>query len=193
MTSKRINVRTSILIAIILVAAFTRLIPHMTNFSPFGAIALFGAAYFYKKWQAFIIPLVATWLSDLFINNTIYAHNYNSFTWFYEGFYWQYFSYLLIAAYGLFMFKKVNVSNVVFGAIGSTAIFFIVTNFGSWIGNTMYPQNFGGLMSSYVAGIPFLKGTLFSNLLYTPVLFGSFAFFQQQFSLNSQKTEASLA
>jgi hypothetical protein len=91
------------------------------------------------------------------------------------------------------MFKKVNVSNVVFGAIGSTAIFFIVTNFGSWIGNTMYPQNFGGLMSSYVAGIPFLKGTLFSNLLYTPVLFGSFAFFQQQFSLNSQKTEASLA
>jgi hypothetical protein len=192
MTSKKINLRTSILVAIIFLAAFSRLIPHMTNFSPFGAIALFGAAYFYKKWQAFIIPLVATWLSDLFINNTIYAHNYHSFTWFYEGFYWQYMSYLLIAVYGLFLFKKVNVSNVIFGSIGSTAIFFIITNFGSWIGNTMYPQNFGGLMTSYIAGIPYLKGTLFSNLMYTAVLFGFFAYFQKQFSLNSNAIEARL-
>jgi hypothetical protein len=193
MTSKKINLRTSILVAIIFLAAFSRIIPHMTNFSPFGAIALFGAAYFYKKWQAFIIPLVATWLSDLFINNTIYAHNYNSFTWFYEGYYWQYMSYLLIAVYGLFVFKKVNVSNVIFGAIGSTAIFFIITNFGSWIGNTMYPQNFGGLMTSYIAGIPYLKGTLFSNLMYTAVLFGFFAYFQKQFSLKHNTIEARLA
>ncbi len=193
MTSNKINLRTSILIAIIFVAALSRLVPHMTNFSPFGAIALFGAAYFYKKWQAFFIPLVATWFSDLIINNTIYAHSYTSFTWFYEGFYWQYISYLLIAAFGLFIIKKVKMSNVILGALGSTFIFFIITNFGSWIGNAMYPQNFGGLVTSYIAGIPYLKGTLLSNMLYSGVLFGSFAYFQKQFSLNITAIEAKLA
>ncbi len=49
MTTNKINLRTGILIVIILLAAFSRLIPHMPNFSPLGAIGLFGAAHFTKK------------------------------------------------------------------------------------------------------------------------------------------------
>jgi hypothetical protein len=49
MEQKKINLRFSVLCAMILLAAFSRIIPHMPNFSPLGAIGLFGAAYFAKK------------------------------------------------------------------------------------------------------------------------------------------------
>jgi hypothetical protein len=146
----------------------------MHNFSPLGAIGLFGAAYFTKKWYAIIIPISATWLSDLFINNVIYAKYYPTFTWFYEGFYWQYGSYLLIAIIGFLIFKKVTVGRVVVGALASSIIFFVVSNFGCWIGNTFYSQSFAGLTTCYAAGIPFLKGTLLGDLCYSGALFGSF-------------------
>lgn len=54
-------------------AAISRLVPHMFNFAPMSAMGLFGAAYFTRKWQAFFIPVAATWLSDLYLNNVVYA------------------------------------------------------------------------------------------------------------------------
>ncbi len=180
---KQVNLRFSVLAVIIVLAAFSRLIPHMPNFSPLGAIGLFGAAYFTKKWQAFLIPIAATWISDLFINNVIYAQYYPSFTWFYEGFYWQYGSYALITFAGLLIFKKINTPRILAGALTATALFFLITNFGCFPGTPSYPQNFGGLMACYAAGIPFLKGTLLGDLFYSGVLFGSYALLQQRYPI----------
>ena len=56
---RKLNLQTGILSIIILLAAFTRIMPHPPNFSPMAAIGLFGAAHFAKKWQAFFIPLIA--------------------------------------------------------------------------------------------------------------------------------------
>jgi hypothetical protein len=163
----------------VLIAAFSRMIPHMQNFSPLGAIGLFGAAHLTKKWQAFLVPIAATWLSDLFINNVIYAKYYPHFTWFYEGFYWQYASYLVIIVAAIFIFNKtVTTQKVIVAALSSTAIFFLISNAGCWFANPVYPQNFGGLISCYAAGVPFLKGTLLGDLFYSGVLFGSFYFAQ---------------
>jgi hypothetical protein len=181
MTEQKINLRFSLLTALILLCAFSRIIPHIPNFSPLGAIGLFGAAHFSKKWQAFLIPIAATWLSDLFINNVIYAQFYPKFTWFYEGFYWQYGSYLIITLTGLGILNKINIPKVLTGTLASTAIFFLVSNFGCWIGSTTYPQNLGGLITCYAAGIPFLKGTLLGDLFYSGVLFGTFALAQYKF------------
>ena len=55
---KKLNLQTGIISIIILLAAFTRIMPHPPNFSPMAAIGLFGAAHFAKKWQAFLIPLI---------------------------------------------------------------------------------------------------------------------------------------
>lgn len=174
----KINFRFSVLTGIILLAAFSRIIPHPANFSPLGAIALFGAAHFSKKWQVLLIPIAATWLSDLFINNVIYAEYYSQFTWFYDGFYWQYLSYIFIALIAMPIFKKVTKERVLLGALASTFIFFLISNVGCFVGNSYYPQNFMGLMNCYVAGIPFIKGTLLGDLFYSAVLFGGFAFAQ---------------
>ena len=189
-THQKINLRTGVLLLIILVAASSRMLPHLPNFSPLAAISLFGAAYFHKKWQLFLIPLAATWLSDLFLNNYVYAEYYASFTWFYPGFYWQYGSYLLIIVMSIFLFKKLNVNRIIGGALLATAIFFLLSNFGVWIGSKSYPQNLTGLLACYAAGIPFLKGTLLGNLVYTGLLFGTFSLLQQNIpSLNVGERE----
>ena len=177
---QKLNLRFGVLTLLILLAAFSRIIPHPLNFSPLGAIGLFGAAYFSKKWQALLVPIAATWLSDLFINNVIYGQYYPSFTWFASGFYWQYGTYLLITIIGFLLFKsKVNVPRIFAGSLISTALFFLITNFACWPGSTTYTQDFNGLMTCYVAGVPFLQGTLLGDLFYSGVLFGVFALLQQ--------------
>jgi hypothetical protein len=178
-STEKINIRFTVLCGMILLAAFSRIIPHMPNFSPLGAIGLFGAAHFQKKWQAFLIPIAATWLSDLFINNVIYGQYYPKFTWFYEGFYWIYGTYALIVLAGILIFRKITVQRIIIGSLVSTAIFFLITNFMCWPGTT-YPQNFNGLMTCYAAGLPFLKGTFLGDLFYSGVLFGGFAWAQRQ-------------
>ena len=59
--------RAMLLIAMILGAAALRLVPHPSNFTPIGALALFAGAQFDEKRWAFIVPLAAMFLSDLVI------------------------------------------------------------------------------------------------------------------------------
>lgn len=179
-SSNKIYLRAGVVFAMIFAVAFSRFLSPIHNFSPLGAVGLFGAAYFAKKWQAFLIPIAVIFLSDLFINNVVLHQYYPEFTWFYEGFYWQYGSYLLITLMGIFLFKKINTSRVLAGALLSTVLFFVISNFGSWATGVMYPKTLDGLVASYIAGIPFIKGTLMGTLFYSALMFGSFSLAQTQ-------------
>ena len=180
---KKLNLQTGVVSIIILLAAFTRIMPHPPNFSPMAAIGLFGAAHFAKKWQAFFIPLIGIWVSDLVINNYVYSSSSSNFVWFYSGFYWQYISYILIIFAGLFIFNRgISLTKTVGGMISSSGIFFLVSNFGVWAGGTMYPKNFGGLITCYAAGVPFIHNTIISDVLFTTVLFGTYYLLQVEYS-----------
>ena len=181
MMSEKIDVRFGVIAAMILTAAFCRLIPHPPNFAPIGAMALFGAAHYKSKWAAFGVPLLALWLSDLVVVNVLYAGYYKSFTLFYGGFYWVYGAIALTTVLGFLMLKKINFGTVAGSAIAASLLFFIITNFGSWPGNSLYSQDLNGLIACYVAGIPFFGGTLAGNLFYAAVLFGGFALAQKRF------------
>ncbi|MFN3920557.1 MAG: DUF6580 family putative transport protein, partial [Methylohalobius sp.] len=61
------RLRFLVLVGMILVAAASRLIPHPPNFTPIGAMALFGGACFADRHAAFAVPLAGMWLSDLMI------------------------------------------------------------------------------------------------------------------------------
>ena len=180
---KKLNLQTGVLSIIILLAAFTRIMPHPPNFSPMAAIGLFGAAHFAKKWQAFFIPLIGIWVSDLVINNYVYSSSSSNFVWFYSGFYWQYISYILIIFAGLFIFNRgISLTKTFGGMISSSGIFFLVSNFGVWAGGIMYPKNFGGLITCYAAGVPFIHNTIISDVLFTTVLFGTYYLLQVEYS-----------
>lgn len=173
---KKLDLKFLFITGLILLAVISRLIPHEYNLSPFGAIGLFGAAWFTKKWQAFVIPMAATFLSDLYLNNVVYKSMNPEFTIFYQGAYWQYLAYITIIAVGFLLLRnKVNVPRVFAGAISATIIFFIISNFGVWASGTMYPKTFAGLMTCYEMAVPFIKGTLIGDLVYSGVLFGAYA------------------
>ncbi len=174
--SEKLIKRTGILSIMILLAALSRLLPHPHNFTPIGALALFGAAHFHRKELAFAIPFIAMWISDLLLNNLIYAKAYPEF---YTGFMfmgslWVYAAFFGIVLLGFWLLKKVNVSNLFIASISASVLFFLVTNFGSFIIDPMYPKNFVGLISAYTMGIPFFWNTLLGDLFFSGVLFGAF-------------------
>src|SRR6056300_888924 len=104
-----IDVQTIGVSLIVLVVSFLRIIPHIQNFSPIIALAIFGGLQYKSKSLSYIIPILSLWVSDLLLNNFIYSTHSNNFNFFYEGFYWQYISYLVIIFLSLnFNKRKIN-------------------------------------------------------------------------------------
>ena len=178
MTNNKLQLLFSALI--ILLIAGSRLIPHTENFVPVFAMILFASVHLKNKFQAIAISMGALWMSDLYINNWgRYAEYHNEFVLFSSPF--NYLSYLLIALIGFKLFQNTISIKKVFGSsliVG--VVFFIVSNFGVWISGTLYPMTFDGLITCYIAAIPFFRSTLTSNILFSFVLFGGYYALQNQ-------------
>lgn len=180
--NKKIELKFGALIGIIIIIALSRLIPNMPNFSPMAAIALFCGAHFDKFWKGIAVTLFATLISDIVLNNTIYASMNTGFTVFYDGFIWQYLAYAAIAFLGSKIFTSINKTKVLGGSLATTLVFFTISNFGAWISLPFYSKDIAGLLSAYTAGIPFIKNTLISDLLYSSILFGGYYLLQNRFA-----------
>ncbi len=154
--------RTKLLIGMILAAAAMRLLPHPSNFTPIGALALFAGAQFDDKRWAFIVPLAAMFLSDLVL-----------------GFHGQmpitYAAFAVIVAMGFWLKEKKGVMNVTGTSAAAATFFFVVSNFGVWAFDGLYPLTLQGLIACYVAAIPFFQNWLVATLVYAALLFGGFA------------------
>ena len=108
-----------------------------------------------NKWISIAVPLTAMLIADLFIGFHPYI------LWVYGA----------IALSTLFSFtlKKFGRMYIQLGimAVLSSLIFFIITNFAVWLVWNFYPKTFDGLILCYLAGLPFLRNTLMSTILYT--------------------------
>ncbi len=161
-------------LALIALAALTRLLPHPHNFTPIGAIALFGAAYFNRQWLMLAVPFAALFLTDLFINNVIYRELYGGqFTLITSWWIYAAFAMVMLAGFGL-LSKKVSGIRVLGASLSASAIFFLVTNFSVWAESGMYPKTAAGLAACYTAGIPFLGNTVMGDLFFSAAMFGVF-------------------
>lgn len=160
---KEFNIEQTIAVgALILLAAATRFLPHPANFTAIGAMALFGTARLQDKRLAFVLPIAAMLLSDLFI-----PFGYNPSV---------YLSFVLIALLGSSLRNTKNVLPIAGASIASSLIFYIITNFAVWMGDNgvMYSRSIDGLWMSYTAAIPFFWNGLAGDLFFTGVLFGSY-------------------
>ena len=183
MEKSKLNLRIAILAAIVLVAALSRLLPHPNNVTPVGAMALFGGAYFVKRWQSVLLPFVALWLSDLVLNNVVYKAYNPTFTLISAHSYWTYGAFALMVVLGWVLLKKVKTANVVVASVIGSTLFFLITNFGAWYADpfNMYPKTIDGLAASYTLGLPYFLNTLIGDLVWCAVLFGGFEWAQQRF------------
>ena len=163
-----------IALLLLILAAMTRLLPHPPNFTPLGAIGLFGAAYLQRRWLAIFIPFAALFLTDLFLNNVIYSAYFSGFTWITSIY--IYLAMGLVVLIGWAALKQsVSMKRVVASSLGASIVFFLVSNFGTWAQSALYPKTAAGLMACYTAGLPFFGNTILGDLVFSAVLFGGFA------------------
>jgi hypothetical protein len=170
-----------VLCGLVVGAAIMRIVPHPDNFSPISAIALFGGAYFSRKSLALVVPFLALWASDLYLNNVIYAQYFEGFTWYTSL--WIYVAFALAMLLGTGLLQKVTPTKVFFTSLAASLLFFLVTNFDVWINSGMYAKNMAGLMACYTAALPFFQQTLAGDLFYTSVLFGIFEWAKNRLSI----------
>lgn len=181
--TEKINIRFLTLSLLVLLAACSRLLPHPPNFTPIAAMSLFGAAYFGKKYFAFLIPVLGLWFSDILLNNTLYAAYFDGFSWGSSFFVWNVIAIVAILGVGSLIIKKVNVTSVIGASLSASVVFFLISNFGVWASGTMYPLNVGGLLGCYMAGIPFFLNTIIGDLFYCTALFGTFELVKSQWGV----------
>lgn len=147
-------------LVIIAFAVVLRLLPHLPNVAPIAAMALFGGVYLNKKY-ALIVPVIALFVSDIFLG-------------FYPDMAFVYGSFLLTGLIGLWLRQRKSFRNIILASIGSSMLFFLITNFGVWLMGTMYDKTLSGLFEAYLMGLPFFRNTLLGDFGYVALFFGSY-------------------
>jgi len=169
-------------LSLILIAIFTRFIPHPPNFTPITAIALFSGFAFRNRFKPFLIPILAMFISDLIIglHSTIWA---------------VYLSFLLIVFLGFILRKGFNFYKLFFLTTLSSFLFYLITNFAVWLTSGMYSHTIDGLIQCYTLGLPFYKTTslemfgwaFLGDVFYSFSLFGAYKL-AEKFFLEEQPT-----
>jgi hypothetical protein len=135
------------------------------GFTPVGASLLFFGARMPRKY--FWVPVALLIGSDLFLNYQVY---HLPLTWD-QTIVWAW--YAAACGLGMLLSNRVKPLYVAGAALASSVSFFLISNFAVWLaGYIVYPKTFAGLISCYVAAIPFFQRGLASDLFFSAVFFG---------------------
>jgi hypothetical protein len=141
----------------------------LSNFAPLAAIALCSAIYFPKKYK-FIVPFAALLVSDLILD-------------FYYGasladplILCRYAAFGLVGLLGLTISRRASLKTIIPATLAGSTLFYLITNFFSWLIDPGYAKNFAGLIQSLTVGLPqyaatptwiFFRNSLVSDLFFT--------------------------
>ncbi|MDX2190706.1 MAG: DUF6580 family putative transport protein [Bacteroidota bacterium] len=164
----KIEFKNIILVIMVGLAILSRLIPHPFNFTPIGALALFGTVYFNNKFTGAILTFCVMLISDFLIG-------------FHSSMIWVYGAFALICLIGIWLKDNLSIISTLTSSLLASITFFIITNFGVWVASGMYTMDYTGFIACYVAAIPFFGNTLGGDLFYVTILFGSFELARRTF------------
>jgi uncharacterized protein DUF6580 len=177
---KSFQLRAIVITGIVIAAAMVRIAPHPMNFTPIGALALFGGAYFSSKRTAFVIPMLSLIAGDIFIG-------------FHRLIPYVYASFLVSVAIGLWLRQKRSLPHIGAATLAGAIQFFLVTNFAVWVTSTgTYAKTMGGLAACFIAGIPFFWNTLAGDAFYASLLFGGMALAERTFPALRETSHATI-
>ena len=188
MSLQKINTRTVVLILMIIAATAMRLVTYkfpyvLSNFTPVGAVALFGGAYFTDKWKAYAVVLITLFTSDILIN---YLYTSKWVLW-YNGSLWVYLAFAIMVLIGSFI-KKANIGSVGLASLASVLVHWLLTDVPS-TGSTLYPHTMIGYGQSLVAAIPFERNMVLGDIVFCAVLFGGFELAKNKYTVLRSKKE----
>ena len=148
------NILISIILLTLLIAS--RLIPHISNFTPVFAIGLFSYTLFKKNSLSFVLPILGMLFTDLFI-----------------GFYQNVWAVYLSMAIAIVVSNLINTNKkqitILSRSLSAPTIFFILSNLSVFF--VWYPFSLEGFVSCYVNAIPFYGYSIASTLIYSFVFY----------------------
>ena len=148
-----------------LLLILSRLIPHPPNFTPLIAGAIFLPFLIKDKWLIICLPILCLLISDFFLG-------------FHTVMIWTYGSFFLIGLMAS-QFSSTKLTTLNGLSLSSPTLFFLLTNFGVWLGSSIYSQDIQGLVQCYILALPFYASSLSATLL-----FANLFYFCRQFFLN---------
>ncbi|HBB36858.1 MAG: hypothetical protein UX02_C0003G0058 [Candidatus Moranbacteria bacterium GW2011_GWC1_45_18] len=150
--------------AVVLLLAASRLLKHPYNFTPITAMSIFAGCYLRKNW-GLVFPLGGMLVSDFFIG----FYDWKLMAAVYAG--------IAISFYiGWYLRKKITWNRVIFAALISSLLFFVVSNFAVWLFYQWYPHTLAGLNQCFILALPFFKNSLAGDLIYTGAIFAAYEF-----------------
>lgn len=153
------------LFVVFAVLVHARALPMPFHFTPVAAALLFFGARMPRK--RMITPLALLIVCDIYLNKFVYSYPLGwdqVVTW---GWY------AAIILFGGLLARNTSVLRVAGASLVASVSFFLVSNFAVWtVSREMYPATWNGLVTCMVAGIPFFRNTLFSDLLFSAAFFG---------------------
>jgi len=186
MTNQKINTRNTVIILMILFAVVMRVVNTqvlwLSNFTPIGAMALFGGAYFNDKVKAFIVPLAALFLSDLIINGLIYHVNPFAIS------FWMYSCFIAITFIGTLL-KKVNIVNVLLASVAGVLIHWLIMDLPPYYGIQF---SFAAYAQLLIKAIPFEKNMVYGDAVYCAIFFGGFELAKTKYTFLRTRGELAL-
>ena len=154
-------------------AVLTRFLPHPWNFSPvFGAL-LFGGAKLPKR-DAIWFPVVVLAVSDFLLTTQVYGFPMH---WSHG---WSPIAFASVALIGWWLRSGVTVGRFTAAAFAGPTAFYLISNFGVWLGSRTYAQTWEGLVACYVAALPFYRNSVLASFLFGAVLFGAYEFYARK-------------
>ena len=152
-----------IAIGVLIALSASRFIPHPPNFTSLLALSFYIPAVFGIRY----IPIVV--LSLLFTDLIIGFHSTILFT---SG------SVILIGLISKYFNKSIIFR--IFGAFIGAVIFFIVSNFGVWLGGS-YGYELSGFLSCYILAIPFFGYSVLSTFIFSVIIETVYKYYQKSF------------
>jgi hypothetical protein len=146
------------------VAVHARFLPLPYSFAPVTAALLYFGARRPRKemW----IPVAALVASGVYLSRTVYGYPVTAdlvVTWAW---------YAAMVLLGGLLAKTASALRVGAASLTASVSFFLVSNFAVWAVWNMYPKTASGLATCYVAGLPFFRNAVVSDLFFAALFFG---------------------
>ena len=168
-------VELALFIALLAVGVGLRLgLRQLPNFAPVAAIALFSG-YFFRSWLvAASLPLLVMGVSDYFIGGydgrmMVVIHATLALPVFCRGVLRRQ------CAFGEGHSTARYFAGVFGASLAASCLFFLTSNFVTWLWSSMYEQSLAGLTRCFINALPFFRYTLAGDLVFAVALFGSYA------------------
>lgn len=178
-------------ILLVVIASLYRIMPNRPyGFAPQIAMAIFGGAIIKDKKFAFLLPILAMFVSDL-LYQLLYINGVGKIYGFYDG---QLLNYILFAGLTVFGFfiKNFNVKRIAIASFAAPTAYFMVSNFLVWASSSPLaglgrPKTFSGLMMCYGDGLPFYPWSLAATFIFSAIFFGSYYVVKREAALTSKE------